>query len=128
MKKHFLALFVAVAALTVSCSDDDNNNAGGNSRDIKYEITGNFSGTMTAVYTTSSGGNTAAEVTSLPWDLEQTMANDVVAAGFGVSGSGGEAGEQVEIKVYRGGSEVSSTEATANSSGIFTATAPSIVF
>lgn len=130
MKKHFLGLFLTVATLSaVSCSDDDDNNNGtGNSRDVKYEITGNFTGDITVAYMNASGGSTTAEVTSLPWDLEFTAQESAVAAGFAASGSGGVAGETVEVKIYQGGREVGSAEATVNSSGIFTASPPTVTF
>lgn len=128
MKKHFLGLFLAVAALTASCSDDDNEGPASKSRDVKYEITGNFTGTITAAYMNASGGSSTAEVTSLPWQMEFTAQDNAVAAGFGASGSGGVEGQQVEVKIYQGGSEVGSAQATANSSGIFTATPPTVTF
>nr|WP_322623800.1 MmpS family transport accessory protein [uncultured Flavobacterium sp.] len=129
MKKHFLGLFLAVAALTASCSDDDNNSGSASrSRDVKYEITGNFTGNITVAYMNASGGSSTAEVTSLPWQMEFTAQDNAVAAGFGASGSGGVEGQQVKVKIYQGGSEVGSADATVNSSGIFTATPPTITF
>lgn len=129
MKKMFLGLFMAASVLATSCSDDDDSgNSGNNSRVLKYEITGNFSGTITAAYTTAAGGTTTSEITSLPWDYELTVASDVPAAAFAASGSGGTAGQEVEIKIYQGGEEVSSVEATVNSDGIFSASSPAVVF
>lgn len=129
MKKMFLGLFMAASVLATSCSDDDNDGGSSNkSRDIKYEVTGNFSGDITAAYTTASGGATTAEITSLPWSLAITAAPSVQAVAFSVQGSGGTEGQQVDVKVYQGGREVSSVEATANSSGIFVASSPAVVF
>jgi len=127
MKKMFLGLFLAASVLATSCSDDDSGSAN-NSREIKYEITGNFSGDLTAAYTTASGGATTAEITSLPWDLEITAAPDVQAVAFSVQGSGGTQGQQIEVKIYQGGREVSSVEATASSDGILVASSPAVVF
>ena len=130
MRKSFLGLFVAVAALSfTSCSDDDDSgNVNNNSRQIKYEITGNFTGDIRAVYTTASGGTTNAEITTLPWQLEFTAQNDVNSAVFAAAGTGGVAGQEVEVTIYQGGQEKGSVEAVVGSDGSFSASAPAVTF
>ncbi|WP_116789880.1 hypothetical protein [Flavobacterium psychrotrophum] len=124
----FLGLFMAASVLATSCSDDDDSGSTNSSREIKYEVTGNFTGDITAAYTTESGGATTAEITSLPWSLAITAAPSVQAVAFSVQGSGGTDGQQVDVKIHQGGREVSSVKATANSSGIFVASSPAVVF
>lgn len=128
MKKMFLGLFMAASVLATSCSDDDDSGSTNNSREIKYEITGNFSGDITAAYTPAGGGATTAEITSLPWSLEITAAPSVQAVAFSVQGSGGTQGQKVDVKIYQGNREVSSVEGTANSDGIFVVSSPAVVF
>jgi hypothetical protein len=125
--KHLFLLLLCIFCLFVSCkkkSTNDNNT----SRVVKYEISGNFSGTLFASYTTASGGTANEQVTSLPWSKEITYASNVSAAIIAFSGNGGTAGQQVTIVVKKGGTQVSSTPVTAGSSGSFSQAAPVVTF
>ncbi len=110
-----------------SCNEDDDDSAG-SSRAIRYEISGNFSGSLFASYTTASGGTTNEAVSQLPWSKDITYENSVAAAIIALSGNGGTAGQQLMIIVKRGGKQVSSTPVTAGSSGSFTIAAPVVTF
>lgn len=127
MNKIAIVLIAFLPFLT-GCSKDTDNIPGNKSRDIRYEISGNFTGTLFASYTTASGGTTNEQVTSLPWNKEITYAPGVTAAIIAVSGNGGAAGQQVTVVVKQGGSQVSSTPVTANSSGSFTQATPVVTF
>lgn len=128
MKKSFLFLFLSVAALTTSCSDDDSKSSSSKSRDIKYEITGNFSGDLGITYITASGGATNTEATSLPWEMSFTADSDSHGATFNASGIGGNAGEKIRLNIYQGGKVAKSVDATADSDGIIVAVAPTVTF
>lgn len=125
MKKPLIFLLMIFATL-VSCSSDDSNS--GSSRDIKYEVTGNFSGDLDVTYITASGGGTSAEVTSLPWELSFTADASSSGAGFNAGGSGGVQGETIVLKIYQGGELKGTTEGTANSDGIVVATSTTVTF
>jgi len=128
MKKSFLFLFLSVAALTTSCSDDDGGSSSSSkSRDIKYEITGNFSGDLDITYITASGGATNAEATSLPWEMSFTADSDSHGATFNASGIGNP-GEKIKLNIYQGGKVAKSVDATADSDGIIVAVAPTVTF
>lgn len=127
MKQLIISILLSVALFS-SCKKDKTENPGSNSRLVKYEITGNFTGTLFASYTTASGGTNNEQVTSLPWSKEITYASNVTAAIIAISGNGGAAGQQVTVVVKKGGTQVSSTTATANSSGSFTQAAPVVTF
>lgn len=128
MKKLFF-LFTAVTALVfTSCSSDDNGGNSGSSRDVKYEITGNFSAPLDVTYITASGGATTTEVTSLPWSMSFTADASSTGASFNAGGGGGTPGQTITLKIYQGGVLKSTTDATANSDGIIVASAPAIVF
>ncbi len=97
------------------------------SRVIKFEVTGNFTGTVFASYTTSSGGTTNEQV-NLPWSKEINYASNVAAAIVALSGNGGAVGQQLTIAVKRGASQVSSTPVTVDSSGSFSVSTPVVTF
>lgn len=129
MKKSFLFLFLSIAALTTSCSDDDDKGSvSSKSRDIKYEITGNFSGDLDITYITASGGATNAEATSLPWEMSFTADSDSHGATFNASGIGGNPGEKIRLNIYQGGKVSKYIDATADSDGDIVAVAPTVTF
>jgi len=124
--KLFLLLTLAVSFFGVSCDKDDDK--GGSSRTVKYEISGSYTGRLVISYTTASGGTTLEETTTLPWAKEITYASTVTGATLGIGGNGGAAGQTISIVVKKGGTQVSSTPATANSSGGVSAAAPTVIF
>jgi len=114
------ALVLTLAFTAVSCSSDDDNDsgAGSGSRDVKYEITGNFTGELDATYSEKSGAPLIEDVTSLPWTKEFTANPDSNGVLLNTSGGGGVAGQTVTAKIYVGGKVVSELTGTANSDGI----------
>lgn len=127
MKKIFFAsTLFGLSLLFASCSKDKESN--GNSRQIKYEITGNFTGSLTAAFSTANGGQTAESVSGLPWTKEINYEASVSNAAMGVAGAGGVAGQTITVKVYSGGSLKSTTPATASSSGGINVVPPGIEF
>lgn len=120
-----------LAFFCVSCSGDDNGNSGGSaqprSRNVKFEITGNFTGQVNISYTSQSGGSTTESIT-LPWSKEITYDSSVSHASIGLIGAGGVNGQTATIKVSAGGTQVSSTPATAGTNGAMSAAAPAYSF
>lgn len=114
----------------VSCKKTKDTGPGNSSRTLRYEITGNFAGTLIASYTTATGGIANDEVTSMPWNKEITYSSNVTAAVISLSGTGGVTGQKATLIIKRGGSQVGSPiEVTANSSGAFPPqSSPAIVF
>ena len=124
-----LANVLTLAFTAVSCSsDNDDNNSGSGSRDIKYEVTGNYSGKTSATYTESGNGGQNVDITSLPWSKEFTASADTYGAGITVSGYGGNAGQTLTVKIIVGGKVEKETTTTANSEGIIVAAPGSFVF
>jgi len=99
-----------------------------NGRKIVYTITGNFSGTLFASYTTATGGTQNEQITAAAWEKEIVYAANVTAAIIAISGNGGTAGQQVTVVVKKGGTQISSTQAIADGSGSFSKSAPVITF
>lgn len=120
MKNPFVYLLIAFMALTSCSSDDDKGSTG--SREIKYEITGNYSGEKLGITYTENSGGASAEAFSLPWTKTFTADADTHAAGFTVSGIDAKPGEKVKLNVYQGGNLKKSQEATATSDGIIIGT------
>lgn len=122
---------VFITALTVftSCGNEENEPQP-TSRTLRYELTGNFSGSnMIATYTTSSGGTVTEQITSLPWNKEITFDTNVSGANLVVSGAGGIVGQQATLVIRKGGSQLGTPiTATADGSGTFTLSSPVILF
>lgn len=131
MKTKFGKLFsvLAIASffsiILFSCSGDDDNGPGNNNaRDMKYEITGNYSGSLNVIYTDEGGSQQLIEISSLPWSKSLTVNNDVpiVVLGAGVNSSNpGNEGETVTFKIYRNNEVVAESTHTAISNGYLNA-------
>lgn len=129
MKKSIFALLMVVTVF-ISCKKDSDKKPDTASRNIRYEITGNFTGTaLIASYTTAGGGTNNDAVTSLPWTKEITYDTNVAAAIIAISGNGGVAGQKVTLVIKRGGIKLGTPiEAVADGAGSFSKAAPPIVF
>lgn len=120
-KKWYLAVAVFTMSLFIvsSCSRDDNEETSGKAR---FEVSGNFSGALTAVYTVSSvgtgGGDSGNETFStLPWSKEYDVKGQT-SMGIGViTDQPGLSGQKITVKLFLKGKEVKSTSATANADG-----------
>lgn len=129
MRTFALTLIIALTVFA-SCGNDEGNEPKNSSRTLKYELTGNFSGSnIIAAYTTASGGTVTDQITSLPWNKEITFDSNVGGANLVVSGAGGTAGQQVTLVIKRGGNQVGTpTTATVDARGTFTISSPVITF
>lgn len=123
--KNIIVVIILFLALFSSCKKDD---APASSRLVRYEVTGNYAGTVYASYTTASGSTANEQLTAIPWSKEVTYAANVTAAIIAISGNGGIAGQQVTVVVKKAGSQLSTTQATADGSGSFTKAVPAITF
>ena len=123
--------FISLIAISTSCkkdADDQPGNPSNTSRTLRYEASGNFTGTLIASYTTATGG-TANEQITIPFNKEVTYGANVTAAIMALTGSGGVAGQKVTLVIKRGGVQVGTpTEFTAQTNGGFSSTAPVVVF
>jgi len=124
------ALVLTLAFIAVSCSsdNDDNGGSGSGSRDVKYEITGNFTGKLSAVYIEKGGNALSEDVNSLPWVKEFTAEAKSSGATVGASGTGGVQGQKITVKMSVGGKVVNELTAETNSNGGVSATLTAHVF
>lgn len=133
--KHFI-LFLSVLFIATSCSnnDDDANNSSNIDIDnqevkksaniapqaVKFEVTGNFSGSLFATCTLPDNSNVLQDeegVLTLPWTKEFTTARGTEAAAILTGGIGGAAGEKITVKIYVNGVVKEEITTVANSAG-----------
>ncbi|MCP2027996.1 hypothetical protein L1276_003164 [Flavobacterium sp. HSC-32F16] len=126
------ALVLTLAFTAVSCSSDNDNDNGNNSgtgsRDVKYEVTGNFTGKMDVSFLEKSGAPLIEDLTKLPWTKEFTADAGSDGALLHTSGYGGTQGQTLTAKIYVGGKVVSELTGTANSEGIIVVHTKTYVF
>lgn len=124
MKNFFLSGLTALlltAGLT-ACSKDDDNPAP-SPRNVKYEITGNYTGHLTVIINDNVSGNEVFTVTSLPWTKEKTYTANVAGIGIGgqsVVANPGLPGQTVTVKIYSGGTQVRTGTVTCDANGVVT--------
>ena len=115
MKKLTIAI-ITVFTILVSCKKDDNP-ISGDSRNIKYEITGNATGTFDATYITGSGSGANEIPTALPWSKEIVIQNGFSQVGINAAVLGATPGKTITAKIFVGGVEKKSETATVQSNG-----------
>lgn len=117
MKKIILILLPALLFLS-SCKKENDNPGGTNSRVVKYEITGNFTGKLTVIYNDNVIGNTVINNAALPFVKDITYPANITGIGIGAQASiPGVAGQTATMKIYSGGTVVKTVSATAGSLG-----------
>lgn len=114
-----LAIVLTLTFTAVSCSsDNDEDNSAPASREVKYEITGNFTGTASVTYSEKGGNVLNEDLTTLPWTKEFTAEAKSMGASLSASGYGGVAGQTLTGKIYIGGKLENELTAKANGEGI----------
>jgi len=113
-----LAIVMTLAFTAVSCSSDDDKGSANNSRDVKYEITGNYTGTLSTTYFEKGGNALNEDITKLPWTKEFTADAKSLGASLSASGYGGTPGQTLTGKIYVGGKLQNELTATATNDGI----------
>jgi len=109
-------------AFVVSCSKDDDKDTGGNnSRLVKYELSGSYSGTLLIVYINEDGVNQLADNVSLPWSKEVTIKGNsttplILSANTEVGGQG-QANQTITGKISVGGVQKKTASTNSTSSG-----------
>jgi hypothetical protein len=123
MKKFMkqMVLVITLMAITASCNKNDDSTAitSPSSRNIKYEVVGNFSGpNLTAAFTPATGGAVSEDINALPWSKEFTALSSVPAVALNITGVGGVTGQTLTLKIYAGGNVVRELTITADNSGV----------
>lgn len=111
------ALTILVVIFASSCSKDDDNTSTADSRNVKYEITGNAIGTYDATYITGSGSGANEIPASLPWSKEIVVQNSLIPVSFSSAVIGATPGKTITAKIYVGGVVKKEQTATVQSDG-----------
>jgi hypothetical protein len=109
--------FALIVILLSGCKKDknDNNNS---SRNVKYELSGTYTGKFTIIITDNESGTLVIDNVTIPWSKEVTYDSKVIAVGIGASATTyGAAGQTALMKIYSGGSVVKTTNGTADQNG-----------
>lgn len=89
-------------------------------KNVTYEITGNYSGPLRVVYNDNVSGNTTLTVTSLPWRKDINYTENVQGIGIGangISGQPGSSGQSAGLKIYVSNNIVKFSNAVADVNG-----------
>lgn len=114
-------ILISTGWLLVSCGSDDNDPSPDNSRNITYELTGNYTGKIIVAYTLANGGTQSFSDIRLPWTKEVMYESSVFAIAFSGSGEVSLAnvpGQTVNINIYSDGKVVRSGSATVDSNQV----------
>lgn len=127
--KKFIIPVITLLTILLSCQKESKDSPNNNSRILRYEVSGNFTGSLIASYTTASGGTANEQLTVIPWTKEINYATSVTAAVFAMSGSGGVPGQTVRVVIKKGGVQVGNQmDLVATPSGGISQSSPAIVF
>lgn len=115
-----LGLVVFLLSFLSSCGDDDNGTTTptSDSREVKYEVTGNAVGTYDVIYITGSNTGASAIPTSLPWTKDIVAQPGSFAATMNASVSGATPGQTLTARIYVGGVVKKEQTETVQSNGI----------
>ncbi len=118
MRKQVILKFIGVAILFCSCSKGGNTNQG-NSRQIRYEITGNYSGKLSISYWEKNSPTlTLLTKVQIPWSKDvlytQGVEGIIIRA---ETDSAGSLGQTATLKIYSNNNLVKSTTASTNNVG-----------
>lgn len=115
-------LYVAACfvLLLTSCKKDNNDN-NQQSRAVRYEISGNYTGKLNIVYTDEAGNFQTVTNVSLPWNKSFTAGTAVQAVTFTASTTStstvGVAGQTATAKLYIGTVVKQNVTQTADGTG-----------
>lgn len=124
-----LSAIVAISSVLMFSCNKPNDPPAEQTKRVKYEITGNFSGKLTVIYNDNVNGNTVLNNISLPWSIEITYPANIYGFGVGASSStAGVAGQTAVMKIYANGTEAKSSTGTATATGVMTIPTLAYVF
>lgn len=109
--------FALIVILMSGCKKDKNDNNNSN-RNVKYELSGTFTGKFTVIITDNESGTQVIDNVTIPWSKEVTYDTKVIAVGMGANATTyGSAGQTALMKIYSGGNVVKTTNGTADQNG-----------
>lgn len=116
------SILLLVVILAMSCNKDDSPARGNTvSREIKYEITGTYSGHLDVLITDQNGNNLTEVVTALPWSKTITYPANILTIGGtanSVVANAGVAGQTGSLKIYSGDAVKRTSNKTVGQNGL----------
>lgn len=114
----FVLSLALILVLQSGCKKDkDNNNS--SKRNVKYELTGTFTGKFTVTIGDNESGYQVFDNVTIPWSKEVAYDSKVISIGIGASPTTeGAAGQTAVLKIYVGGSVVKSANGTSDNNGV----------
>lgn len=120
--------FALVIILLSGCKKDKDENKN-SSKNVKYEISGTYTGKFTVIITDNDSGTQTINEVSIPWSKEVTYGDKVVGIGIGVTPTDyGKTGQTAVMRIYSGGTVVKTSNATADQTGLIAIPTLSHVF
>jgi hypothetical protein len=117
----FLFLIGLISFTIAGCKKDDDGPGNNGNKNVKYEISGNFTGKFTVLISDHTSGTQTFSDVAVPWSKEVSYGSNVIAVGFGAGMTAyGSAGQTAVLKIYVNGSVVKQSNATAGSNGEIT--------
>ncbi len=89
-------------------------------RNVRYEITGNYTAPLLVVYNDNVSGNTTLTVTALPWRKDVSYPANVQGIGIASNSPNGNpasAGQSANLRIYVSNTVVKSSSAVADANG-----------
>ena len=123
-RRHVRLAVVSLAVAATGCRGGNNGPSGPpavSARNVKYKITGNYSGALTVAYISESSATVAAEILALPWSKFMTFPRGAVGLGIGggsAVGRCGLPGQTISVQIFSGDQVMKSEVATTTSSGL----------
>lgn len=111
-----LTFFLGIA-ISACSNDDDKGGSTPDNRNVKYEITGNYSGKLVIVYSNEHGAAETVMSASLPWSKEITLQTVNTGAYSANTDTPGIAGQTATAKIIVGGEVKKSETQIADENG-----------
>lgn len=139
MKRFVLQSMLGVILISVSACKKENNTTPTptptpnptnpvKNRNVRYEVSGNYTGKLTVQHFQAGGGIGTSPDITVPWSKEITYEPNVGGVNLAVSGHTGQPGQTVTIKIYIGGVEKRTASGEVNNNGVISVMAETVLF
>lgn len=122
MKQFIILTSVAFFMVISACNKEEPTPTPvANKREVRYEVSGNFSGQLSFIYSNTTFGYNTVVYSSFPQTVNITYPDNVpgcTAGGTSVGLTSGISGQTLTLKIFSGGTLAHTIEAIANASGV----------
>jgi hypothetical protein len=113
-----LVVLTILFSVFISCNKSDEDNL---DRNVKFEITGEFTGKVSVKYTNNLGNTITVNDVQLPWSIE--IHYDINIREISITANGtvsGNPGQTVTTSIYQNGKTIKQIVLTSDRSGLLT--------